>query len=108
MRLMKMQVQMWWACFFPLFLRFDAKVAPILAFFSWITRQLASFRFSSSLFQIETLVERLQTATRAEDRRDSIRGIKALSKRYRLEVGTQAMPACIEALSRDRSVLCSS
>lgn len=31
-----------------------------------------------------------------------MRGIKALSKRYRLEVGTQAMPACIEALSRDR------
>ncbi|VDL63628.1 unnamed protein product [Hymenolepis diminuta] len=50
---------------------------------------------------IETLVERLQTATRVEDRRDSMRAIKALSKRYRLEVGTQAMPACIEALSRD-------
>ncbi|VDM30369.1 unnamed protein product [Hydatigera taeniaeformis] len=50
---------------------------------------------------IETLVDRLQTATRAEDRRDSMRGIKALSKRYRLEVGTQAMPACIETLSRD-------
>ncbi|VUZ50236.1 unnamed protein product [Hymenolepis diminuta] len=30
-----------------------------------------------------------------------MRAIKALSKRYRLEVGTQAMPACIEALSRD-------
>ncbi|KAM7543037.1 hypothetical protein Aperf_G00000002606 [Anoplocephala perfoliata] len=50
---------------------------------------------------IETLVERLQTATRAEDRRDSMRSIKALSRRYRLEVGTQAMPVCIEALSRD-------
>ncbi|VDN96889.1 unnamed protein product [Rodentolepis nana] len=50
---------------------------------------------------IEILVERLQTATRAEDRRDSMRGIKALSKRYRLEVGTQAMSACVEALSRD-------
>lgn len=50
-------------------------------------------------------MDRLQTATRAEDRRDSMRAIKALSKRYRLEVGTQAMPACIEALSRDRLVL---
>nr|CDS25386.1 tubby [Hymenolepis microstoma] len=50
---------------------------------------------------IEILVERLQTATRVEDRRDSMRGIKALSKRYRLEVGTQAMSACVEALSRD-------
>uniref|UniRef100_A0A5K3F7H4 Uso1_p115_head domain-containing protein n=1 Tax=Mesocestoides corti TaxID=53468 RepID=A0A5K3F7H4_MESCO len=50
---------------------------------------------------IETLVDRLQTSSRVEDRRDSMRAIKALSKRYRLEVGTQAMPSCIEALSRD-------
>ncbi|BHF70071.1 Vesicle-mediated ER to Golgi transport protein [Sparganum proliferum] len=51
---------------------------------------------------VEVLVDRLQTSTRVEDRRDAMRGIKALSKRYRLQVGTQAMPSCIEALSRDR------
>ncbi|VDK87564.1 unnamed protein product [Dibothriocephalus latus] len=50
---------------------------------------------------VEVLVDRLQTSTRVEDRRDAMRGIKALSKRYRLQVGTQAMPSCIEALSRD-------
>ena len=38
---------------------------------------------------VERLVSRVTSATLLDDRRDALRGIKALSKKYRLEVGTQ-------------------
>ncbi len=38
---------------------------------------------------VERLVNRVTSATLLDDRRDALRGIKALSKKYRLEVGTQ-------------------
>jgi hypothetical protein len=43
-----------------------------------------------------------------EDRRDSLETIKSLSKKYQLEVGTQAMPVLIEILNnyRDDNELC--
>ena len=40
---------------------------------------------------VERLVNRVTSATLLDDRRDALRGIKALSKKYRLEVGTQVM-----------------
>lgn len=53
------------------------------------------------LLQIEKLVERLQTSTALEDRRDALRALKSLSKRYRLEVGTQAMGVLLDVLRND-------
>ena len=38
---------------------------------------------------VERLVNRVTSATLLDDRRDALRGIKALSRKYRLEVGTQ-------------------
>ncbi|CDS39457.1 locus tagral vesicular transport factor p115 [Echinococcus multilocularis] len=86
----------WWASNWPTFY-----VVSDMDLFRRYLSQSTEIGEDAGASVIETLVERLQTATRVEDRRDSMRGIKALSKRYRLEVGTQAMPACIEALSRD-------
>ncbi|CAH8512359.1 unnamed protein product [Dicrocoelium dendriticum] len=51
---------------------------------------------------VDKLVDRFQSAIRTEDRRDSLRTLKALSKKYRLEVGTKAMPLFIESLRNDR------
>ncbi|CAF1143634.1 unnamed protein product [Adineta ricciae] len=54
---------------------------------------------------IERLSDRLQTATRTEDRRDAVRGLKALSKKCKLEVGTQSMTLLANILQGDRSDL---
>ena len=40
---------------------------------------------------IERLVERLRCATLLEDRRDTCRALKAMSRKYRTEVGVQAL-----------------
>ncbi len=45
---------------------------------------------------------RVASSTRLEDRRDAVRAIKALSKKYRLEVGTQCMDTLIGVIRNDR------
>ncbi|TGZ67980.1 hypothetical protein CRM22_004500 [Opisthorchis felineus] len=51
---------------------------------------------------VEKLVDRFQSATRTEDKRDALRTLKSLSKKYRLEVGTKAMAVFLDALRSDR------
>lgn len=53
-------------------------------------------------FQVERLVERLLNSTMLNDRRDACRALKALSKKYRVEVGAQGMDAILTALESDR------
>lgn len=48
-------------------------------------------------------MERVETSTLLEDRRDSCRALKSLSKTYRLEVGAQAMDALVYVLQNDAS-----
>ena len=45
----------------------------------------------SSAETIERLVERLRCATLLEDRRDTCRALKAMSRKFRTEVGVQAL-----------------
>ncbi|OTF74819.1 general vesicular transport factor p115-like protein [Euroglyphus maynei] len=50
---------------------------------------------------VERLVERVETSTLLEDRRDACRALKSLSKTYRLEVGAKAMDALLFVLQND-------
>lgn len=50
---------------------------------------------------MEKLVDRLTSSTLLEDRRDSCRALKALSRKYRLEVGAQGMLALVQVLQND-------
>ncbi|XP_038837765.1 general vesicular transport factor p115 isoform X1 [Salvelinus namaycush] len=52
---------------------------------------------------IHKLCDRVASSTLLEDRRDAVRALKSLSKKYRLEVGTQAMDHLIHILQTDRS-----
>ena len=52
--------------------------------------------------QIERLCDRIQSASLIEDRRDALTEIKSLSKKYKLEVGTHAMPILVDVLDRFR------
>ncbi|CAL8331704.1 unnamed protein product [Lota lota] len=52
---------------------------------------------------IQKLCDRVASSTLLEDRRDAVRALKSLSKKYRLEVGTQAMNHLIQILQTDRS-----
>nr|CAI5832485.1 unnamed protein product [Callosobruchus analis] len=52
---------------------------------------------------VERLVSRVSTSTLLEDRRDACRALKALSKKYRLEVGAQGMDILTQVLELDRS-----
>ncbi len=45
---------------------------------------------------------RVTSSTRLEDRRDAVRAIKALSKKFRLEVGTQCLDTLISVVRDDR------
>ena len=45
----------------------------------------------SSADTIERLVERLRCANLLEDRRDTCRALKAMSRKFRTEVGVQAL-----------------
>lgn len=51
---------------------------------------------------IETLTDRLQTSTLLDDRRDACRGLRSLSKDYRVEVCAQALEALLTAIQNDR------
>ncbi|KAM4809281.1 general vesicular transport factor p115 isoform 5-T5 [Rhinophrynus dorsalis] len=52
---------------------------------------------------IQKLCDRVASATLLDDRRDAVRALKSLSKKYRLDVGTQAMDHLINVLQTDRS-----
>ncbi|XP_027874123.1 general vesicular transport factor p115 isoform X4 [Xiphophorus couchianus] len=52
---------------------------------------------------IQKLCDRVASSTLLEDRRDAVRALKSLSKKYRMEVGTQAMDHLINILHTDRS-----
>uniref|UniRef100_A0A668V8V7 General vesicular transport factor p115 n=1 Tax=Oreochromis aureus TaxID=47969 RepID=A0A668V8V7_OREAU len=53
--------------------------------------------------RIQKLCDRVASSTLLEDRRDAVRALKSLSKKYRMEVGTQAMDHLINILQTDRS-----
>ena len=50
---------------------------------------------------MERLVERLSTSTLLDDRRDACRALKSLSRKFRVEVGAQAMDALVNVLNTD-------
>jgi hypothetical protein len=51
---------------------------------------------------IERLCDRVQSSLLIEDRHEALRSIKSLSKKYKLEVGTQAMPVLIDVLQQNK------
>ncbi|XP_066535708.1 general vesicular transport factor p115 isoform X2 [Hoplias malabaricus] len=57
----------------------------------------------SGVETIQKLCDRVASSTLLEDRRDAVRALKSLSKKYRLEVGTQAMDHLIRILQTDSS-----
>ncbi|XP_012152213.1 general vesicular transport factor p115 isoform X2 [Megachile rotundata] len=52
---------------------------------------------------VERLVDRLQSSTLLSDRRDACRALKALSRTYRVEVGTRGMDVLRQILEMDRT-----
>ncbi|XP_027795641.1 general vesicular transport factor p115 isoform X1 [Marmota flaviventris] len=52
---------------------------------------------------IQKLCDRVASSTLLDDRRNAVRALKSLSKKYRLEVGIQAMEHLIHVLQTDRS-----
>ncbi|XP_063773019.1 general vesicular transport factor p115 isoform X4 [Pseudophryne corroboree] len=52
---------------------------------------------------IQKLCDRVASSTLLDDRRDAVRALKSLSKKYRLEVGTQAMDHLMNVLQTDRA-----
>jgi hypothetical protein len=57
----------------------------------------------SSAETIERLVDRLANATLLEDRRDACRALKAMSRKFRVEVGAQALDRMVDVLEHDRA-----
>jgi len=57
----------------------------------------------SSADTIERLVDRVTTSTLLEDRRDACRALKAMARKFRLEVGAQGLQALITVLETDSS-----
>jgi len=53
--------------------------------------------------QVERLCDRVASSTLLEDRRDAVRALKSLSKKFRLEVGTQGMDLLINVMQTDRN-----
>ncbi|XP_054996367.1 general vesicular transport factor p115 isoform X2 [Sorex araneus] len=52
---------------------------------------------------IQKLCDRVASSTLLDDRRNAVRALKSLSKKYRLEVGIQAMEHLIHVLQTDRA-----
>lgn len=52
---------------------------------------------------VERLCDRVASSTLLEDRRDAVRALKSLSKKFRLEVGTQSMDLLLNVLQTDRN-----
>ena len=57
----------------------------------------------SSAETIERLVDRVNTSTLLEDRRDACRALKAMSRKFRLEVGAQGLNSLVNVLTSDAS-----
>ncbi|KAL2098261.1 hypothetical protein ACEWY4_007468 [Coilia grayii] len=55
----------------------------------------------SGVETIQKLCDRVASSTLLEDRRDAVRALKSLSKKYRMEVGSQAMDHLIRILQTD-------
>ncbi|KAK2115845.1 Vesicle-mediated ER to Golgi transport protein [Saguinus oedipus] len=53
---------------------------------------------------IQKLCDRVASSTLLDDRRNAVRALKSLSKKYRLEVGIQAMEHLIRVLQTDRLI----
>lgn len=53
--------------------------------------------------QVERLVERVHHSTLLADRRDACRALKAMSRKYRIEVGAKGMDALCQVLLHDRA-----
>lgn len=53
--------------------------------------------------QVERLVERVQHSTLLADRRDACRALRALSRKYRIEVGAKGMDVLCQVLQQDRA-----
>lgn len=51
---------------------------------------------------VERLVDRVRSSTLLDDRRDACRALKALSRKFRIEVGAQGMDAMCQVLEMDR------
>nr|XP_033816285.1 general vesicular transport factor p115 isoform X5 [Geotrypetes seraphini] len=52
---------------------------------------------------VQKLCDRVASSTLLDDRRDAVRALKSLSRKYRLEVGSQAMEHLVNVLQTDRS-----
>ncbi|XP_038060951.1 general vesicular transport factor p115-like [Patiria miniata] len=73
---------------------------------SWFRSVLGSGETSAQPTGAETiarLCDRVQSSTLLDDRRDAVRALKSLSKKFRLEVGTQCMDVLLGVLQTDRS-----
>lgn len=55
-----------------------------------------------NMFKIERQVNRVQSSTLLDDRRDACRALKAFSRKFRIEVGAQGMDALCQVLEMDR------
>jgi hypothetical protein len=51
---------------------------------------------------IERLCDRIHTSSLIEDRRDSLKQIKLLSTKFKLDVGTQAMHVLIDVIKSNK------
>uniref|UniRef100_A0A8C1FNV9 General vesicular transport factor p115 n=1 Tax=Cyprinus carpio carpio TaxID=630221 RepID=A0A8C1FNV9_CYPCA len=68
------------------------------------TVSVCLFVYSLSVYiQIQKLCDRVASSTLLEDRRDVVRALKSLSKKYRMEVGTMAMDHLVRILQSDRT-----
>ncbi|ESN92897.1 hypothetical protein HELRODRAFT_69392 [Helobdella robusta] len=54
---------------------------------------------------VERLTDRVNSSTLLEDRRDAVRALKSLSKKFRYEVGTKSMNTLIAVMQTDRTDL---
>ncbi|XP_033643717.1 general vesicular transport factor p115-like isoform X2 [Asterias rubens] len=73
---------------------------------SWLRSVLGSNEASAQPSGAETvarLCDRVQSSTLLDDRRDAVRALKSLSKKFRLEVGTQCMDVLLGVLQTDRN-----
>ncbi|CAB3986473.1 general vesicular transport factor p115-like, partial [Paramuricea clavata] len=52
---------------------------------------------------VEKLCDRVSSSTLLEDRRDAVRALKSMSKKYKLDVGTKAMDILCNVLTNDRN-----
>uniref|UniRef100_A0A8C1FQ31 General vesicular transport factor p115 n=1 Tax=Cyprinus carpio carpio TaxID=630221 RepID=A0A8C1FQ31_CYPCA len=68
-----------------------------------VGRQPTGQQQPSGADTIQKLCDRVASSTLLEDRRDVVRALKSLSKKYRMEVGTMAMDHLVRILQSDRT-----